>query len=522
MRILSLLCLALPLWAQAPARLLGSVEVRCLARTDDSVWAGTAQGLYRIRRHSIDQLFPDRSIEALAVEPDGTVHAACGGEVLSVGPAPRRAPFSTARQVKRAGYVWTATAKGIERHRIERRLVQFSTPGTRRIHALAAGPDGAIWCGTHRGVARYRDGSLQMVNDALGAVTALAVDREGRVWIGSGSDFAGVYRYESQRFKAVPGIDAYVHSIGLDSAGTLWFAALNAPRGSLDAGRGAWYFDGRQFRRPAGLGARRVYDIAARDRAGVVWFATLRGLVALQADGKLTEYTPQSGELGAQKVWCLRPARDGSLWLGYQRGLGGASRLARGKFSHFAVEDGLASNEVWSIAEGRPGVFWFATRNGLSRYDGRRWSTFRFTRRGLWPLLPTDDGSLWIGSLGDGLWRLRPDDNQPPKTTVERSGRKVQWRASDAWFDTPADRIWYRYRVNGGPWSKGSPERELRLAEDSEARTIEVQAIDLFGNAESPPARLEIEGTRSYPIELLALVAAALGIIAVLVWKRGS
>jgi len=522
MRILLVCCLAWPLLAQEPARVLEGVEVRCVARTADAVWAGTVQGLYRIRRHSIDRFFEERAIEALAVEPDGTVHAAWGTETGSVGGAPRQAPFRSAREVELAGYVWRATSNGIERNRVQRRLVQFSSAGTRRVHALAVGPDGAIWCGTHRGVARYSGGSLQMVNREIGAVTALAVDREGRVWVGSGSDFVGVYRYDSKRWELVEGIDAYVHSIGLDDAGTLWFAALNAPRESQQAGRGAWYFDGTQFRRPVGLGARRVYDVAARDRAGVVWFATLRGLVALQADGKVTEYAPQSGELGAQKVWCLRPAGDGSLWIGYQRGLGGASRLARGEFHHFRVGDGLASDEVWSIAEARPGVFWFATRSGLSRYDGRRWSTFRFTRRGLWPLLPTPDGSLWIGSLGDGLWRLRPDDKDPPRTTITRSGRTVRWTAADSWFDTPAGRIWYRYRIDGGRWSKGAPRTELRLAEDSEARTIEVQAIDLFGNAEDPPARLEIEVVEDHWFWVTLLLVAAIGIIAVLLWRRGS
>lgn len=39
-------------------------------------------------------------------------------------------------------------------------------------------------------------------------------------------------------------------------------------------------------------------------------------------------------------------------------------------------EDGLASNMVYEMAQTTDGIMWFATRNGISTFDGLRWHTF--------------------------------------------------------------------------------------------------------------------------------------------------
>lgn len=491
MRILLALTLAGAALAQEPFRPLAGVRVTGFAVVKDALWVATDRGTLRVSRHGI------QPIEERVV-----------------------APVTEARH---AGWHWTVAGGRLRRDRLRPRFVRYLPPRSKRIHALAEGPGGAIWCGTDKGVVRYKDGGFVTMQADLGVVTAVEVDRDGVVWIGSGSGFLGTMRYAGGSWDEVAGIDAYVHSIGLDDAGTLWFATLGRPRDPKTEGRGAWYWDGKTFRRPEGLGDRRVYDIAARDPRGTVWFATLNGLVAIEGS-KIVEYTPASGTLAASKVWCLRPGRDGSLWIGYQRGQGGASRLARGSVTHFRQADGLCNDEVWSIVEGKPGVFWFATAAGLARYDGRRWSCFRFTKRGLWPVLPLDDGSVWVGSLGDGLWKVDPGDEAPPRTRVELAGDAILWRGTDAWFDTPADRIWYRWRVDSGRWSQASPKTSLPLARLAPGRhTVEVQALDLFGNAEDPPAAIEVvvPGAYRFPY-LIVLAGAALAAILLLFRRRGS
>jgi ligand-binding sensor domain-containing protein len=43
----------------------------------------------------------------------------------------------------------------------------------------------------------------------------------------------------------------------------------------------------------------------------------------------------------------------------------------------FSVEDGLAAREVTSAIEDKDGFIWFGTTNGLSRYDGNSFKTFK-------------------------------------------------------------------------------------------------------------------------------------------------
>ncbi|MEE0996664.1 MAG: two-component regulator propeller domain-containing protein [Paludibacteraceae bacterium] len=58
------------------------------------------------------------------------------------------------------------------------------------------------------------------------------------------------------------------------------------------------------------------------------------------------------------------------------------------KFDHFSVQDGLASNRVYGIAQDERGFVWVATDFGLSRFDGR---AFRNYSKKDYPSLIRDD-----------------------------------------------------------------------------------------------------------------------------------
>jgi ligand-binding sensor domain-containing protein len=40
------------------------------------------------------------------------------------------------------------------------------------------------------------------------------------------------------------------------------------------------------------------------------------------------------------------------------------------RFEHFNTRNGMAKNFTWKIAQDSKGLMWFATENGLNKYDG--------------------------------------------------------------------------------------------------------------------------------------------------------
>ncbi len=88
-----------------------------------------------------------------------------------------------------------------------------------------------------------------------------------------------------------------------------------------------------------------------------------------------------------------------------------------GRFTRFDTTQGLAHNSVYDILQDRTGFLWFATEDGLSRYDGYAMKTFRHDPFDLGTLSGSDindiaedrSGVLWIGSWGGGLDRLDPE-----------------------------------------------------------------------------------------------------------------
>jgi hypothetical protein len=50
------------------------------------------------------------------------------------------------------------------------------------------------------------------------------------------------------------------------------------------------------------------------------------------------------------------------------------------RFTALTGEEGLSSGNVYGIAQDNQGFLWFATGDGLSRYDGYSFQIFRFDR----------------------------------------------------------------------------------------------------------------------------------------------
>ena len=97
----------------------------------------------------------------------------------------------------------------------------------------------------------------------------------------------------------------------------------------------------------------------------------------------------------------------------------GAPLLASGSSAQFirlSLKEGLSQSTVTSIFQDQQGFIWVGTSDGLNRYDGIRFTTYRstlgnpmsLTNNYITSLFEDRSGVLWVGTR-DGLNRMEPD-----------------------------------------------------------------------------------------------------------------
>jgi len=87
-------------------------------------------------------------------------------------------------------------------------------------------------------------------------------------------------------------------------------------------------------------------------------------------------------------------------------------------FDHYTTADGLSNNAIWKICKTRNGYLWLGTQDGLCRFDGRNFKTYRYdlkdsnslSNNTVYELMEDADGYLWIGTFS-GFNRYNPANN---------------------------------------------------------------------------------------------------------------
>lgn len=129
-----------------------------------------------------------------------------------------------------------------------------------------------------------------------------------------------------------------------------------------------------------------------------------------------------------------------------------AAQDPRYRIEHLSTADGLSQSTVLAMHQDRHGFLWFGTRDGLDRYDGYRFRSFRYD-----PLVPTSlsgvavtaiaedsEGDIWAGTMMGGINRLD-----------RRSGRFERIRADGVRLPIMSGVVYQRWLSadsNGGVW----------------------------------------------------------------------
>src|SRR5215216_2255820 len=88
-----------------------------------------------------------------------------------------------------------------------------------------------------------------------------------------------------------------------------------------------------------------------------------------------------------------------------------ASSQVEINFTALTTKDGLSSNTVNAILKDRFGLVWFATEDGLDKFDGTNFTIYRhdpadsgtLQANEILSLFEDKSGNLWIGTSGGSL-----------------------------------------------------------------------------------------------------------------------
>ncbi len=299
-----------------------------------------------------------------------------------------------------------------------------------RVNVLAMDRSGAIWAGTESGLSRFRDQgpSAEQIPMPGGPVSQILEDRNGRLWVGTmngglmeisnSGKLLRQWRHDATQPTSL--IDNDVRAILEDSKGRLWIGtALGLDL--LDAARNE--FSHYQHRNDDASSLSDSYIMSLyEDYTGLVWIGTRAGGV--------NRWNPHSWELGGHRpswlagtlVTSFADATDGRVWVGSIGG--GLVRFdpATGSSMHIdqviARKNALNESRVMSLLLDRRGTLWIGTMSnglkalrpngqivslpvGAGRIDGT-------SAAGLMTLYESRDGNIWIGTYGGGANVLDP------------------------------------------------------------------------------------------------------------------
>ncbi len=302
-----------------------------------------------------------------------------GGKFVDVfEPAALRADFPQAMQVDHAGNLWVIGVRGlIERlpnGAIKKYGAREGLPGSFGLNAIQEDRGGTVWVGTERGLARLEGAEFRTRSgsDEHAGVRCIFEDREGNLWVGSNN---GLSRLRDDVFTT------YGKSEGLPSD------------------------------EPSAL---------YQDRSGGIWAGFDSGVVNLTGGDLLPVAVPGMPRVFARR---FRETRTGELILASREGL---IRIRDGRATTFVAPDPQNRKTVFDVIEGSDGTLWLALPNGLGELRGDKFRSVipagpLFLEDSFNILAEGSDGSIWAGTLSDGLWQYK-DGLKRHYTTVDGLG----------------------------------------------------------------------------------------------------
>jgi ligand-binding sensor domain-containing protein len=312
-----------------------------------------------------------------------------------------------------------------------------------RVYGLWQARDGYLWLTTPDGVARFDGVRFRVFNksNTPGLTSnqfsyhALWEDRQGNLWMGTEDE--GVVRYRAGIFTSYTTKEGLpsnaVLRVDEDGAGTVWIytrrglaqwkqGRLTRPDSTLETGA--------SLKAPG-------YSEEYGEYFGL-WRLSAGGWQRF-AFGRWTAFPlpPQVGDPAQLNIGSLSEDSEGRLWYELKGREDEHYCLSEGRLSVFA---GVANARGVQVRyQDRQGRLWVASREGRVRLwkDAQSWQITGLSTPKVFQPFQDREGTLWIGTLGQGLCRLR---EQP--ITVYRHPGGPAFNLIGSMRQDPLGRIW--------------------------------------------------------------------------------
>ncbi len=221
-----------------------------------------------------------------------------------------------------------------------------------------------------------------------------------------------------------------------DRSGSLWFGDRNGVY-RLKNGAVENFFD------IEGLPPQMILRPFVEDNDGSIWFASsmpwIKGVgLARFKDGKFTIWGEQKG-LSSDFVTNLFRDREGMIWVATEKGI---NRLQQQFVKTYSLADGLIYNEVYPLMQAANGDTYIGTTQGLSVYRAGKFSNYDLRNElgdkiSITALFEDKNGRIWIGAVGNlhifenGALRQLPEFYQKTVWAIKNDRAGNLWVASE-------------------------------------------------------------------------------------------
>ena len=395
----------------------------------------------------------------------------------------------------RSGFIWLGTRSGLYRYNgFEFQNFNDTTEEKSEVTAIAEDKDGKIWIGYQNGKIKYLlKGKFYSFQPEEGlpkqSITGIIFDKQGHMWFSTYGE--GLYVYNNQytyNFNTDDGmVDNFIYAIILDSKEQIW--------AGTDGGISICTFSNiekgiKNITVEEGLPDNIVLSFA-KDNKGIIYAGLYdkgycrineRSLKIESTGVQNWEYGPVSSILpfASDDLWIgttgsgiielnekqgnsiqvyknfkgytnarieeLIKDSEGNIWIGTNTdGLFSADK----KLKFLSGINGKGLENIYAILYDSKGDLWFSTRNGLVHYflDKEKQPLERHIvgsgtgEEIIISIYEDKYGYIWLGTFGNGLYRLNPQNYQFKRITeqdglVNNNILSITGKDGEIWFAT--------------------------------------------------------------------------------------